>query len=77
MPKEPSMPYVIDGEEENLNQETGELKNPSLCYVIYTPYATTESTELPDSPFAPGMPWLKDAGTHRAHIMITPAEKNK
>ena len=72
MPEEPSMLYVLDGEEANLNEQTGELKDGNLRYVIYTPYATTESTGLPDAPFAPGMPWLMDPGTHRAHIMITP-----
>lgn len=75
MPDAPSMLYVLDGEEENLNKETGELKNGNLRYVVYTPNATTESTGLPDAPFAPGMPWLMDPGTYRAHIMITPPQE--
>jgi len=72
MPREPSMMYVYYGKQENYNPETGELKEGKFRYVIYTPYATTESTGLPDKPHAPGMPWLMDPGTHRAHIMVGP-----
>ena len=72
MPREPSMMYVYYGKQENYNPETGELKDGKFRYVIYTPYATTESTGLPDKPHAPGMPWLMDPGTHRAHIMVGP-----
>ena len=76
MPDAPSMTYILTGKEANLNRETGELKDAKLRYVIYMPYATTEETGLPDKPHTPGMPWLMDPGTHRAHIMITPADKN-
>ena len=76
MPDAPSMTYILTGKEANLNRETGELKDAKLRYVIYMPYATTEETGLPDRPHTPGMPWLMDPGTHRAHIMITPADKN-
>ena len=72
MPREPSMLYVFYGKQENYNPETGELKEGKFRYVIYTPFATTESTGLPDKPHAPGMPWLMDPGTHRAHIMVGP-----
>lgn len=72
MPREPSMMYVYFGKQENYDPETGLLKDGKFRYVIYTPYATTESTGLPDKPHAPGMPWLMDPGTHRAHIMIGP-----
>ncbi|HKL36508.1 MAG TPA: hypothetical protein VJ899_09490, partial [Salegentibacter sp.] len=76
MPDAPSMTYILSGKEENLNRETGELKDAKLRYVIYMPYATTEETGRPGKPHTPGMPWLMDPGTHRAHIMITPADKN-
>ena len=68
----PAMTYILSGTEENYDRNTGELKDGYFRYVIYIPYATTESTGLPDKPFAPGMPWLMDPGTHRAHIMVTP-----
>ena len=72
MPKEPSMMYVYYGKSEDYDSTTGELQNGKFRYVIYTPFATTESTGLPDKPHAPGMPWLMDPGTHRAHIMVGP-----
>ncbi len=72
MPDAPSMMYVYFGKEENYDPATGDLKDGRYRYVIYTPFATTESTGLPDKPHAPGMPWLMDPGTHRAHIMIGP-----
>lgn len=72
MPKEPSMLYVYYGKDEDYDSETGILNNPNFRYVIYTPFATTASTGLPDKPHAKGMPWLMDPGTHRAHIMIGP-----
>ena len=68
----PGMTTILSGSEENYNPETGELTDGHFRYVIYIPYATAESTGLPEKPFAPGMPWLMDPGTHRAHIMITP-----
>lgn len=74
LPDAPSMTYIFSGSEENYNSATGELKDGRFRYVIYIPYATTESTGLPDKPHSPGMPWLMDPGTHRAHIMVTPAK---
>lgn len=72
LPDAPAMTYIYTGSEEDYNSETGDLKNGNFRYVIYIPYATTESTGLPAKPHAPGMPWLMDPGTHRAHIMVTP-----
>lgn len=56
----------------DLNEETGEVENSYLRYVIYIPYATPESTGIPLKPAAPGGPWIMNPGTHRAHIMINP-----
>lgn len=72
MPNEPSMTYIYYGTEEDYDIETGNLNNGQFRYVIYTPFATTETTGLPDKPHAKGMPWLMDPGTFRAHIMIGP-----
>ncbi|GAA4324942.1 hypothetical protein GCM10023115_41260 [Pontixanthobacter gangjinensis] len=72
MPDTPSTLYVFSGSEENYNRQTGELKEGKFRYVVYIPYATAESTGLPLKPDHPGMPWLMDPGTHRAHIMISP-----
>lgn len=72
MPKEPSMLYIYYGSDEAYNKTTGELNDGKFRYVIYIPFATVESTGLPDKPHAPGMPWLMDPGTYRAHIMVGP-----
>jgi hypothetical protein len=72
MPKLPSTLYVYFAPEENYDREKGEVKDGNFRYVVYIPYATAESTGLPLKPEAPGMPWIMDPGTHRAHIMINP-----
>lgn len=77
MPKQPASLYVFGTADDKYNRETGEILDGYLRYVIYIPYATTESTGLPLKPDAPGMPWLMDPGTHRAHIMINPPVKEK
>lgn len=73
MPKSPSTLYVYSAKAGQFNATTGEVTNGYLRYVIYIPYATAESTGLPLQPSTPGMPWIMDPGTHRAHIMINPA----
>ncbi|PIQ20276.1 MAG: hypothetical protein COW65_15955 [Cytophagales bacterium CG18_big_fil_WC_8_21_14_2_50_42_9] len=72
MPKQPATLFVFTAADENYNAQTGEVKAGSLRYVVYTPYATAETTGLPLKPEAPGMPWIMHPGTHGAHIMITP-----
>lgn len=72
MPKVPSMTYIYYGTDEAYDQSTGALADGQFRYVIYTPFATTESTGLPDKPHAKGMPWLMDPGTFRSHIMVGP-----
>ena len=76
MPRQPTTLFVYSAAADGFNAATGEAKNGNLRYVIYIPYATAESTGLPLKPEAPGMPWIMDPGTHRAHIMITPPAKN-
>jgi hypothetical protein len=76
MPKQPTTLYVYTAKEDQFNPTTGEVKDGNLRYVVYIPYATPESTGLPLKPEVPGMPWIMDPGTHRAHIMITPPAKN-
>jgi hypothetical protein len=72
MPKSPTTLFVYTAPEEKFNPSTGEVSEGYLRYVVYIPYATAESTGLPLKPDAPGMPWIMDPGTHRAHIMINP-----
>jgi hypothetical protein len=74
MPAAPSTLFVYYAPAANYDSKTGEVKDGNFRYVVYIPYATAETTGLPLKPNsdAPGMPWLMDPGTHRAHIMITP-----
>jgi len=75
MPTNPSTLYVFVADD--YDYATGTAKNGYLRYVIYIPYATSESTGLPLKPTLPGQPWIMDPGTHRAHIMISPPPPNK
>ena len=72
MPEQPSTLFVYSADADHFDTATGEVTDGSFRYVVYIPYATAESTGLPLSPEAPGMPWIMDPGTHRAHIMINP-----
>ena len=72
MPESPSMMFIFYGSEETYDKTKATLGDGQFRYVIYTPFATAESTGLPLKPHAKGMPWLMDPGTHRAHIMVGP-----
>ncbi len=73
MPRQPRMLYVMTGK--GFDAATGEIVEPYLRWVVYTPYATPESTGLP---VAPGNePWLMYPGTAGAHIMISPPRPKK
>lgn len=75
MPKNASTLFVLAADDEKYNPSTGEVKDTYLRYVVYIPFATAESTGLPLKPTLPGMPWIMDPGTHRAHIMISPPKQ--
>lgn len=68
MPREARMLYVLTGKAYDAAE--GEVLEPYLRWVIYTPYATPESTGIPAKP-GPG-PWLMYPGTAGAHVMISP-----
>jgi hypothetical protein len=76
MPKQAANLQVFTATEADFNTATGEVKNGNFRYVVYIPWATAASTGLPIKPEVPGMPWIMDPGTHRAHIMINPVSKN-
>ncbi|WP_163381431.1 hypothetical protein [Cyclobacterium sp. SYSU L10401] len=75
MPKDGATLYALTAEAEDYDALKGEVKNTYLRYVVYIPWATQESTGLALKPEAPGMPWIMDPGTHRAHIMINPPKE--
>jgi hypothetical protein len=68
MPREPRMLYVLTGT--SFDPVKGELADSYLRWVVYTPYATPESTGL--STTSGTAPWLMYPGTAGAHIMISP-----
>lgn len=70
MPKSPATLYVLSGS--GYDAAAGRVIDGHLRWVVYTPWATPETTGLPLSPQAPGAPWLMFPGTPGAHIMITP-----
>jgi hypothetical protein len=71
IPREARMLYVLTGS--GYDAAKAEVTNPYLRWVVYTPYATPESTGLTTTP-GPG-PWLMYPGTPGAHIMISPPKK--
>ena len=68
MPKEPRTLYVLTGK---FDLTTGQIADAYTRWVLYWPFATAESTGLSTKPTASG-PWLMDAGTPGAHVMISP-----
>ena len=73
MPREPRMLYVLTGT--GFDSVKGEVIDAYLRWVVYTPYATPESTGLTTTPGSE--PWLMYPGTAGAHIMISPAKAKK
>jgi hypothetical protein len=74
MPREPRTLYVLHGSGFDAVSKT--VTDAYLRWVIYTPYATPESTGLSTKP-AENAPWLMDPGKAGAHIMITPPRPKK
>ena len=72
MPREPRLLYVLTGS--GYDPAKGEVTNSYLRWVIYSPYATPDSTGLTTTSVAGG-PWLMYPGTAGAHIMISPPKK--
>jgi hypothetical protein len=69
MTREARLLYVLTGK--GFDAASGEVKEAYLRWVVYVPFATPETTGLSTDP-APGKPWLMNAGTAGAHIMISP-----
>ncbi|EDP69647.1 hypothetical protein FBALC1_05663 [Flavobacteriales bacterium ALC-1] len=69
--------HIYFGPKTKYNPETSKVDEARLRYVVYMPWATSESTGLPEAPAASNHPWIMNPGTHRAHIMISPLPENK
>lgn len=73
VPDQAASLYSLTGPPDSFDPATGEVEGASPLYVVYMPYATTESTGLPAR--APrGQPWLMNPGKPWAHIMLSPPE---
>jgi hypothetical protein len=72
MPREPRMLYVLSAK--GYDAASSKAIESSVRWVIYVPFATAASLGL-STKAKRGEPWLMDAGTAGAHIMITPPLK--
>jgi hypothetical protein len=70
MPGKPSALYSLTGKAEHVAAD-GAVTGARKLYVVYIPFATTESTGLP-AKAEPNMPWLMFPGSPKAHIMFIP-----
>jgi hypothetical protein len=71
MPSKPAALYQYFAPRDSVDAATGVVNGASYLYVVYTPYATPESTGLTANPLAGG-PWIMFPGKPWAHIMIAP-----
>jgi hypothetical protein len=69
MPREPRMLYVLSGK--TFDAATGGIGNAYERWVLYVPFATAETLGM-GTKATENEPWLMDAGTAGAHIMISP-----
>lgn len=67
--------HIYYGTSDRYYPETSLVEDAIYRYVVYLPYATSETTGLPEAPVASNHPWFMNPGTHRAHIMISPVNK--
>ncbi len=74
MAKEPRSLCVISGT--GFDAASGAITEAYTRWVVYTPFATPESTGLSLTP-VPGGPWLMYPGKGTAHIMINPQRPPK
>jgi hypothetical protein len=72
MPREPRTLYVLTGT--GFDTSSGKVTDAYLRWVIYVPFATTETTGL-STKASDSAPWLMYPGTAGAHIMINPPKK--
>ena len=77
MGKPGSTLHIYFGASEMYDPETFKVAGAQYRYVVYLPFATAQSTGLPEQPISVNHPWIMNPGTHRAHIMISPLPEDK
>lgn len=71
LPTQPSVLYSLTGAKDAYDPAT-KTANATPLFVVYIPYATSETTGLSAIPQR-GAPWVMNAGTPKAHIMFVPS----
>jgi hypothetical protein len=71
LPKHPAALYTLSGPAGAFDAASGTAPKARSLFVVYVPYATTETTGLPAKPVE-GSPWIMNPGTPKAHIMFVP-----
>jgi len=71
MPSKPAALYQYFAPRDSVNMTTGVITGAQHLYVVYTPYATYQSTGIAEIP-VDGGPWVMDPGKPWAHMMIQP-----
>jgi hypothetical protein len=71
MPATPAALRSLSGGAGAWNADSNTVREGRALYVVYIPFATTESTGISSVP-APNQPWLMFPGTPKAHIMFVP-----
>ena len=71
MPSTPSVLRSLSGGAGSWNADSNTVREGRPLYVVYIPFATTESTGISSVP-GPNQPWLMFPGTPKAHIMFVP-----
>ena len=72
LPGEPALLYSLTGPKDSFDAASGTAPKATPLFVVYMPYATSESTGLSAQPLR-GMPWVMFPGTPKAHIMFVPS----
>jgi hypothetical protein len=72
LPSEPALLYSLTGPKDSFDAASGTAPKATPLFVVYMPYATSESTGLSAQPLR-GMPWVMFPGTPKAHIMFVPS----
>jgi len=71
MPTLPAALWQISGPAGSYDPVANEVKGARPLYVVYIPFATTQTTGIPSIP-SQDQPWLMFPGTPKAHIMFVP-----
>ena len=69
--------HIYYGPDALYDPETFKVEGAKYRYVVYLPFATSQSTGLPENPVSGNHPWIMNPGTHKAHIMISPIPEKR